>query len=189
MGVLPRDFTPTSEQLSLHGLGFIQLKLEGNQRLHVWHPDLPRRACFAHSAIHNHRFSFRSTVLVGVQINRRYDVTHSETLSTHDVISHDGPRQPEGGRLSYVSGSASVTPHPDETYVAGRSYDMHAGEYHETPNSGIVVTLMRKLEEETSYHACSLIEHGHTFDQGFDRFQLAAERLWRFVIDALVEAA
>ena len=183
--MIPRDFTPTAEQISLHGLGFIQIKLEGNQRLHVWHPDLPRRACFAHSAIHNHRFSFRSTVLVGVQVNRRYKVAPARHVgATHDLISHDGPRSPQGGRLSYIAGQVSAAALPGESYMAGCTYEMPRLEYHETPNSGVVVTLMQKLEEG-KVHASSLIECGHEFDQGFDRFQLPPDRLWAIAVDAL----
>jgi hypothetical protein len=191
MPAAPKDFTPTAEQISLHGLGFIQIKLEGNQRLHVWHPDLPRRACFEHSPIHNHRFSFTSTVLVGVQVNRLHYVapTDVEAFATHDIVSHDGPRSPKGGRESYVSGLAMVNQMPDQSYPAGLTYHMRAGEYHETPNSGIVVTLMKKLEEDTGFHACSLIERGHTFDQDFDRFQLPPSTLWAIAVDALSSAA
>ena len=57
-------------------------------------------------------------------------------------------------------------------------------EYHSTPNSGIVVTIMDKLTEG-SVHASSLIEHGREFDQSFDRFQLDPDQLWGFVMDAL----
>jgi hypothetical protein len=74
MDIVIKDFTPIAEQISVHGLGFIQVKLPNNQRLHVWHPDIPRRACYLHSAIHNHRFSFTSHVLIGTQVNRRYEV-------------------------------------------------------------------------------------------------------------------
>jgi len=186
-----RDFTPTREVISLHGLGFIQVKLGGKQRLHVWHPDLPRRACYDHSPIHNHRFAFRSTVLVGVQVNRRYSVQESELVlpgATHDLISHDGPRSPLGGRLSYVAGTAVVRPFDDEHYMAGCIYEMPIAQYHETPNSGIVVTLIKKLEESKSFHASSLIERGHTFDQDFDRFQIPPFRLWEIVVDALGSA-
>jgi hypothetical protein len=178
-----RDFTPTAETITLHGLGFIQIKLGGNQRMHVWHPDLPRRSCYAHSAIHNHRFSFVSTVLVGTQINRRYRVD-TATDGSHDLISHDGPRSEKGGRESFVAGRVNVIPHADEHIVAGGSYFMPTLEYHETPNSGIVVTLMRKLDEG-SIHAASLITHGHQFDQDFDRYQLPPSDLWRVVVDAL----
>lgn len=177
------DFTPTAEQISLHGLGFIQVKLPGNRRLHVWHPDLPRRSCFEHSAIHNHRFSFISTVLIGTQVNRRYEVIE-DPAGSHDLISHDGPRGPRGGRLSYVAGRVSVRPRGDDAYVAGQRYHMPELEYHETPNGGIVVTLMEKLTEGT-IHAASLITHGIEFDQSFDRFQLPTERLWAIVVDAL----
>ena len=178
-----KDFTPTAEIISAHGLGFIQVKLPGNQRLHVWHPDIPRRACFAHSAIHNHRFGFTSRVLLGTQVNRRYLVTE-DAQGTHDLISHDGPRSPAGGRESYVAGRVSVKACADEVYGPGASYHMPVLEYHETPNTGVVVTVMQKHVEGT-VHASSLIEHGFTFDQAFDRFQLGEDRLWAIVQDAL----
>jgi hypothetical protein len=192
-GTLTRDFTPTKEQITLHGLGFIQVKLPGNRRMHVWHPDLPRRACFAASPIHNHRFSFHSRVLIGTQVNRRYNVVEAgfEVAfgpKTHHRISHDGPRAPEGGRMSFEAGQARATPLPDEAYGPGEHYEMPIGQYHETPNTGVVVTLMDKLVESVSFHASTLIVPGHTFDQGFNRFQLSPDRLWQFVVDAFVSA-
>ena len=45
------------------GIGMVQLHLDRLTRIHVWHPDMP--ATRPDSAIHNHRFSFRSTVLRG----------------------------------------------------------------------------------------------------------------------------
>ncbi len=178
-----KDFTPTAEKISLHGLGFIQVKLGGDQRLHVWHPDLPRRSCYAHSAIHNHRFSFVSTVLIGTQVNRRYGV-RIDDAGTHDLISHDGARSPRGGRLSYVAGRVSIKRCEDEHIAPGQTYSMAPLEYHETPNSGIVVTIIRKIHEGT-VHASSLITHGETFDQDYDRFQLSPARLWAFVVEAM----
>lgn len=177
------DYTPTAETISLHGLGFIQLKLPANKRLHVWHPDLPRRSCYAHSAIHNHRFSFESTVLKGVQVNRRWGLA-LHPHGSHDVISHDGPRSAKGGRESFVAARANIIADGYDEYEAGRTYVMPMLAYHDTPNSGIVVTLMTKLEEGR-IHANSLIEHGHTFDQSFDRFQLTPAELWAFVVEAL----
>jgi hypothetical protein len=185
--MIAKDFTPTVEQISLHGLGFIQVKLPANQRLHVWHPELPRRSCYEHSAIHNHRFSFESLVLVGTQINRVW-IAERDDEGTHDIISHDGRRGDTGGRLSYVAGRASVACLHEEKIEAGSRYFMPKLQFHETPNSGVVVTLMTKVEEGT-VHACSLITHGHIFDQGFNRFQLSADRLWQFVTDALRGAA
>lgn len=182
-----QDFTPTAEQISLHGLGFIQVKLPNNARLHVWHPDLPRRSCFERSAIHNHRFSFRSQVLIGTQVNRVW-LVQDDADGTYDLISHDGPRSPKGGRLSYVAGRVAVHALEPDSYAPGSCYVMPELQYHDTPNSGIVVTLLHKLTEG-AVHACSLIEHGHEFDQSFDRFQLSPDDLWAVVFDAFRSAA
>jgi hypothetical protein len=184
---LTHDYTPTKETISLHGLGFIQVKLPANRRLHVWHPDLPRRDCFLYSAIHNHRFGFRSTVLVGHQRNQRCDlVIHPK--GTHDVITHDGPRSSKGGRESFVAGRVNVVVRDVESYLPGKSYEMRELEYHWTPNEGIVVTLMEKLQEGR-IHASSVIERPHLFHQSFDRFQWSPERLWQCVVHALASVA
>lgn len=180
-----KDFTPTEGQITLHGLGFIQVSLPGNQRIHVWHPDLPKRRCFARSPIHNHRFSFLSTVLVGTQLNHRFRIVEN-SRGDHDMISHDGPRLPSGSRQSYVSGRCYVQDFGIEAIPAGMSYKMEELEYHSTPNDGVVVTLMQKLHEGTT-HAHSIIQSGYTFDQDFDRYQLSDRTLWAFVVEAMKE--
>jgi hypothetical protein len=178
-----KDFTPTKEAISLHGLGFIQLVLPGNQRLHIWHPDLPRRNCFEHSAIHNHRFGFVSRVLKGVQKNVRVDLELARDGS-HTIISHNGPRSEQGGRISYPVAECNVYERAVESYGPGEEYQMPVHQYHHTPNSGIVVTLMRKLEE-SEIHANSVIRKGVEFHAAFDRFQLSRERLLAYVMEAL----
>jgi hypothetical protein len=177
--------TPTKETISLHGLGFVQLILGGNQRMHVWHPDLPRRSCYEHSAIHNHRFSFTSRVLKGVQVNERCDleIVKPETGS-HLLISHNGPRSERGGRLSYPVADVNIRSRGVERYQPGQSYAMPAYEYHRTPCEGIVVTVMQK-ETEGEIHANSTCKRGVDFDYDFDRFQLSPERLFAFVLEAL----
>lgn len=178
-----KDFTPTTETISLHGLGFIQVVLKGNQRLHVWHPDLPRRDCYEHSAIHNHRFGFSSRVLKGVQKNVRVDIELARD-GTHTVISHNGPRGAQGSRESYPVAECNVHEHGVEAYGPGEEYHMPVHQYHHTPNSGIVVTLMHK-QEESEIHANSVIRRGVAFHFGFDRFQLSPERLYGYVVEAL----
>jgi hypothetical protein len=182
-----KDFTPTKETISLHGLGFIQVILGGNQRLHVWHPDLPRRDCYQHSAVHNHRFSFTSRVLKGTQVNQRCDleIVKPETGS-HLLISHNGPRSEKGGRLSYPVADVNVQERPViEYYEPGQEYFMPALEYHHTPCAGVVVTLMTKLDELTTLHANSVCRRGVDFHYEFDRFQLSPEQLFAFVQSAL----
>lgn len=178
-----KDFTPTKEVISLHGLGFIQLVLGGDQRLHVWHPDLPRRDCYAHSAIHNHRFSFTSRVLKGRQSNVRVDIELAKD-GTHQVISHNGPRSEKGGRLSFPVAECNVHPRALEEYGPGEEYFMPAFEYHHTPCTGVVVTLMKKHESGV-IHANSICRKGVDFHYDFDRFQLSPEQLFAIVVDAL----
>lgn len=184
MNLVAPDYTPTAETISLHGLGFIQVKLPADRRLHVWHPDLPRRSCYAVSSIHNHRFAFRSTVLKGMQLNQRWQISLNPH-GTHDVISHNGPRSSLGGRQSFVAAQCDIVGVGHcERILEGGSYEMAELEYHHTPCEGIVVTLMEKLSEG-KIHATSLITRGHVFDQSFDRFQLSPSELWAFVVDAL----
>lgn len=177
-----KDFTPTKETISLHGLGFIQLKLGANQRMHVWHPDLPRRKCFEWSAIHNHRFSFTSRVLKGIQKNVRVDIELASGGS-HQIISHNGPRSAKGGRESFPVAECNIFRREEEEYCAGERYVMPAYEYHYTPCDGIVITLMQK-HEEGQVHANSVCVKGLDFDYDFDRFQLSPRSLYEFVIDA-----
>lgn len=182
---MDKDFTPTKETISLHGLGFIQVVLDANQRLHVWHPDLPRRNCYEHSAVHNHRFSFTSRVLKGVQVNQRCDIeVMKPEAGTHVLISHNGPRSDKGGRLSYPVADVNIYPREIERYEPGQEYFMPAMEYHHTPCVGIVVTLMRK-HEELRLHANSVCRRGVDFHYDFDRFQLSPDELFSYVVTAL----
>lgn len=182
-----KDFSPTKETVSLHGLGFIQLVLPANRRLHVWHPALPRRDCYADSAIHNHRFGFHSLVLVGVQVNVPVDIELAREGS-HEVISHNGPRCKFGGRESYPVAQCNVYEGEAMMINAGKDYTIRPGEYHHTPNTGVVVTLMSKTRE-TIIHANTIIRKGVQFHQSFDRFQMSTDELMDVVKDALLFTA
>ena len=153
--------------------------------MHVWHPDLPRRSCYEHSAIHNHRFSFVSRVLKGTQFNQRCDIEVVKPgTGTHKLISHNGPRTSLGSRESYPVADVNVIKREMESYTPGQEYYMPAMHYHHTPCTGIVVTLMTKIEE-TDLHATSVCKTGIEFDYGFDRFQFSPEKLFEYVVAAL----
>jgi len=185
MNVPVKDFTPTREAISLHGLGFIQIVLDGDQRLHVWHPELPRRDCYAHSAVHNHRFAFTSRVLKGEQVNVRADIEIvKEGEGSHQLISHNGPRSEKGGRLSYPVAECNVHCREVERYRPGEKYFVPAFQYHHTPVDDVVVTVMKKHHSFT-VHANSVCRKGIDFHYDFDRFQLSPDELFAFVMDAL----
>jgi len=179
----------TAEKISLHGLGFLQVKLENNLRLHVWHPELPRRHCFEYSAVHDHRFGFESTILRGTQINHTYRVDEVATanyLATHDAYKHEGARLPTGNRPWDHAGQRHVTEVDVKGYEAGETYRMAPYQFHSTEpgGDGIVVTLMRKTSiGETG--ATSLCEIGHAPDVDFDRKQMKEVDMWFIVAMAL----
>lgn len=181
-------FEDTEEMISLHGLGFLQVKLQGKQRLHVWHPDLPRRVCFQHSAIHDHRFGFNSTVIVGTQINHVYaarPAVESRRL-THYGYLHEGARTKFGNRPWIKHLELDVTEAFKEVVAPGGSYVMQPFVYHSTEpgGDGRVATIMRKTAELTQ-GAHSLCEVGVVPDADFDRKQWPAARLWEIALEVL----
>ncbi|RFP32462.1 hypothetical protein [Duganella sp. BJB476] len=170
-----------TDKITLHGLGFVQVQLPGNQRIHVWHPDLPRRSCFEHSAIHNHRFGFRSIVLVGEQINIPVEVIPNEAGS-HILYLHEGARTANGGRPWVPDGRVDLVEHVPDSIMAGRHYHVRPYDYHRTAagGNGQVATLLTKIHAGY-YGAHSSCAVDVEPDADFDRFQWAPSRLWEVV--------
>lgn len=175
-----------TDKITLHGLGFVQVQLQGNQRLHVWHPELPRRTCFEHSAIHDHRFNFTSRVIVGTQIN------HEFNMVCHDagefvLYLHEGARTAGGGRPWTPDGRADLVPAGTFEVTAGNDYNTRAYEYHRTESGGDgrVATIMAKRGEYPA-GAHSTCRFGTEPDTDFDRFQCSPAQLWEIVSDVLL---
>lgn len=177
-----REFKEIAESITLHGLGFIQVKLENDQRLHIWHPELPRRKCFKDSSIHSHRFSFTSRVIIGTQVHRAWTVS-ARGAPTHIGYSHGGERISCGGRPWDFAGEYFLKPNFENKIKAGGEYYFHADEYHDTPNEGIVVTVMTKLAAYKN-PAISFCKIGVKPDDKFNRYQLSECELWDYVTDA-----
>ena len=180
-------------KISLHGLGFIQVELNPHQRLHVWHPDLPRRTCFEHSQIHTHSFDFQSTVLVGEMLNHKhYEGRLGSQVDVTDLpftaYRHEGERTASGNRpWVQQPGTVWLSSHIYTSRVrAGEWYKMHGPDMHSTQplGDGKVATLMTKTF--TGHEpAFSLVAEGIVPDADFDRFQLASEQLWTAVMEVL----
>lgn len=183
---MPTALDKMNSKITLHGLGFIQIQLEGEQRLHVWHPDLPRRSCFRDSAIHDHRFGFLSRVLVGEQINIVYDHEKSDD-GQYVAYSHEGQRSVNGGRPWNPDGRIQLTEHYRQTTRAGSIYKMEPYVYHQTEpgGNGKVATIMHKYVEYTAgaHSTCTV---GVQPDADFNRFQLSRAELWKYVEDVLL---
>ncbi|WP_059415531.1 hypothetical protein [Cupriavidus basilensis] len=176
-----------TNQITLHGLGFIQVQLPNNQRLHVWHPELPRRRCFEHSSIHDHRFSFRSRVLVGTQVDIGYRHYPAEESGEYVMYLHEGARTARGGRPWVPDGRCDLIQDYRRAIEAGNEYRIRAYVYHRTEpgGNGKVATLMYKSEEfrKGSHSTCRIGIHP---DADFDRYQWSPSRLWEVVSDVLL---
>lgn len=184
-------FEQTKEQITLHGLGFLQVILPGNQRLHVWHPDLPKRTCFKDSNIHDHRFGFISKVLIGTQVNQLYRDTTGLGDLTHWSFLHEGERTQFGNRPWVMDYRCRLEPVGAPRIIkAGESYEMNPYMLHATECDGVTVTLMTKTHEENT-GAHSFCKIGIKPDVDFDRKQWSQERLWSVFTESMqfVDAA
>ena len=188
---MSKTFEETAENISLHGLGFLQIKLGGNQRLHVWHPHLPRRRCFMWSSVHDHRFGFESRVLVGTQVNMTYAprTLEDDTMEAdHLAYLHEGKRLPTGNRPWIEESRVWLgAPVSVEVVRPGETYHMLPYVFHRTLNrsDGAVATLMTK-KNAGSAGARTLMEMNHGEPHvDFDRRQLTVGTMWRMVQEVL----
>jgi len=186
---MTKVFKETERTISLHGLGFLQVKLGAKQRLHVWHPDLPRRKCFLHSDIHSHRFGFSSTVLKGMQINDVYAVYEfgdDPGPNTHVAYVHEGERSEFGNRPWIPRAEVWVGQVSRQLVEAGETYHMLDQAFHATVpgRDGKVATLMTKTHEGSN-GAKSLCLKGVEPDVDFDRFQMTDDDMWAIVRDVM----
>jgi len=173
--------------ISLHGLGFLQIKLPETYRMHVWHPELPKRSCFEHSQVHDHRFGFRSRVIVGKQRNDTFFLSRAVPVSfSHIAYLHEGARMENGGRPWVEHYEGQLKQVSSQEISVGETYDMLPYVYHSSTalGDGKTVTLMKKTEEHDK-GAHSLCQIGVTPDDKFDRYQMSNGDMWEIVADCL----
>ncbi len=176
------------ENIRLHGNGFIQLDIGpeddiSSERLHIWSDELPP-AQRVRTAIHDHRFSFVSKVLLGTLVNLEYDFKASRTgehaLYTPNVkYRQDTTLVPTGSQGDFTL--------VREVQVnAGDEYKFQATAFHDTGWVGLMATYFHKtltLENYAPRVACLLPFNP---DNDFDRYGTKVIDLWPFV-DRVVE--
>ena len=65
------ELKETGAEPSWFGLGFVQLKLSPEQRMHFWHPELASN--MPEEELHDHRYNFTSVIVKGELTNHLYD--------------------------------------------------------------------------------------------------------------------
>ena len=61
------------------GLGFIQCKINQHERVHIYHPDL-MPIVNIEEEIHNHRYDFESTILMGKLTIKNINLSKMQTI-------------------------------------------------------------------------------------------------------------
>src|SRR6187402_3246657 len=64
--------------LEFFGLGFLQLKIDKNNRIHFYTRELP--SIIGEEDVHNHRYDFNSCVLKGNLTQEIFDVVEGKTF-------------------------------------------------------------------------------------------------------------
>lgn len=171
----------------VHGNGFIQLDLEPGARLHIWgHPALPRQK--VDTGIHDHRFGFRSCVVVGRIVNAMWVTTElmgSVIGATHKVYQ-PAARDGEDTTLSDTGRRVIASIHYSQTVLREQTYYMEPGDFHETFTDRPSATIMTKERTNHSHVARVLVPVDREPDNDFNRNDAMSEaRLWKIIEEVL----
>ena len=169
-----------------HGNGFFQLDLDGGYRLHVWDPDAPI-AQVVHTPIHDHRFSFESLVLSGEQTHVEYIVLQNVLPTVTKNYNICEVRYGDTEDTKLVNTGIGVFADVVEKVVvpAGEIYDFRMYAFHETPNLGYVVTLLRKTKVDSNHKPRVLCPIGMEPDNDFNRYDLSVDTQWDIIRRAI----
>lgn len=158
-------------ELRVHGNGFMQLDVDDRRRLHFWgHYAIPRQQ--HRTTIHDHIFSFESTVLKGQLVN--------VTLVTLQYGIDYKVHRVEDALLVDSGDYCSLRVSKTETVWAGDGYRCNAGEIHDTLVVCPTITLLHKLDmvfTGISNGARVFVPWGTYPDNDFDRYGFEQPKL------------
>ena len=179
----------------INGNGFLQLDVDdygSERRLHIWHPSLPQQKVA--TPIHDHRFSFTSQVLYGVQESQRYTLQRGteittadleETYQIHKVVNRDREDTilvPTGETVGVQGEDRLVIP-------MGHQYHFPAHDFHATPVSGMItVTWLTKTYIDPSHETQVLVKSGFMPDNEFNRYDWPDEYCWNIIKQSIMLA-
>jgi hypothetical protein len=174
----------------VHPNGFIQLDLDAQHRLHVWHPRLGIRQD-SYSPVHDHIFGFESFIYSGRLVHVAY-LRGRSVAPTHERWRVAHAAAGETTVLARVEGEDPCVLVATDTTVcqAGERYGFVAYRLHETLSNEPTLTIMRKvpfsgMRAGTNCEGASvMVPIGQAPDNDFNREAFDAERLWTFVEEA-----
>lgn len=135
--LLDIDFLKTHKKMiHFFGLGFVQLKLDENIRMHFYHPDL--MPIVHEEEIHNHRYDFISTILAGELTQELFEIR--DGLSNYYMIEENCKQE----KLSNpVSKDVTVKSLGKRTFSKGESYTILTSDFHTVSTNYAITRLYR----------------------------------------------
>ncbi len=151
--------------ICLHALGFIQVRLDGDQELRIWHPNLPRAQGYSKSQIHSTSYCFGALVLKG--------------SFRQDIYLLDKEAHNTNLRIWVRHISCDIV-------GAGMTYQMAAGTLHSITLQGLghaaaVMTRLTEGEGLTILGAPGIDINA----EDFDRFQMSNDDMWAIIRDVM----
>lgn len=176
------------------GVGFAQVYLNEDVRLHLWHPSLPTEP-ESFGCRHDHRFDFTSTVLLGAVTNIFLSITPGwrQTAGSGDEVLEGFGRFDEWEVMPAHLGSAEPTIrqkgvdlHIDgiELLRAGDTYSFPKRRYHESRGHGVTMTVMKKFDQEETW-AGIIAPAGQPPMHGMAGPQVSSDTLAGLLLDAI----
>lgn len=123
-------------KLHYFGLGFIQLKLSQDDRLHFYTDKLP--AIVSEEEIHNHRYNFTSSVLKGILHQELFEIVQGNTHTVEEESCQEGVK-PEG-HFPSLCGILRSSMH---SYIEGSWYFIYHDTFHRVKSSDCITYLTR----------------------------------------------
>lgn len=124
------------------GLGFIQVVLNQEERIHFYSTQLP----VFNDEIHNHRYNFTSTILKGRFFDFRYQLIAGDShILTNETCNKDIPL------LNSIEIPVGVKELSEREYRAGDSYDIFFNEFHGVDTVGDTITYLKRSDIITDY--------------------------------------
>lgn len=162
------------------GLGFIQLKLNATQRMHIWHPSLTPDV--DEEEIHDHRYTFVSEILKGKMTHQTYEFDGAAFGNSEMLEVSCDPANPLVNPRR-ISGNSRTTGLYE--LVEGSRYRFEVGQFHRALTTFCIslVTIDTPAEEKRE-HARVIRKKGAKEICPFSN-PMPEEKLWTIIADAL----
>lgn len=158
------------------GLGFIQLKINKEHRIHFWHTDLIKTA--GEEELHNHRYNFKSHVLKGKLLNEvfTYDKVGSEYGLYQVSCSADSSEESK-----HIFNCTPIKVCSFET-TTGQSYTLDHNFFHTSHTDGCITLLERDDIVKEYAHVISL--NNKSIACPFS-IKLIDDQIWSYIEDLI----